>query len=81
MALPGSGAAYAAALVETVAFLSTSRTGVPLGSSGGGQARQLKRTTEYSAEPCAECGAAPGADHAAWCLATEDDDDGDGDQD
>ena len=45
------------------------------------EARQLKRTTEYMAEPCAECGAAPGADHAAWCLATEDDDDGDGDQD
>lgn len=26
-----------------------------------------------SSEPCAECGAAPGADHASWCLATEDD--------
>jgi hypothetical protein len=21
-------------------------------------------------EPCVECGAAPGADHASWCLAT-----------
>jgi hypothetical protein len=42
------------------------------------EARQLKRTTEYMAEPCAECGAAPGTDHAAWCLATEDDDNGDG---
>jgi len=45
------------------------------------EARQLKRTTENMAEPCAECGAAPGADHAAWCLATEDEDDGDGYQD
>src|SRR5262249_14149208 len=41
--LPGSAAAYAAALVETVAFLSATRTAVPLGSSGSGQARQLKR--------------------------------------
>jgi hypothetical protein len=23
-------------------------------------------------EPCAECGAMPGADHASWCLAMED---------
>lgn len=45
------------------------------------EARQLKRTTEFMAEPCPECGAAPGADHAAWCLATEDDDDGDGARD
>lgn len=41
--LPGVGAAYATALVETVAFLSTARAVVPLGASGGGQARQLKR--------------------------------------
>jgi beta-lactamase regulating signal transducer with metallopeptidase domain len=41
--LPGSGAAYAAALVETVVFLSTARATVPLGASGSGQARQLKR--------------------------------------
>jgi len=44
------------------------------------EARQLKRTTETVIEPCPECGAAPGADHAAWCLATEDEDeDGFGD--
>jgi bla regulator protein BlaR1 len=42
-ALPGSGAAYAAALVETVAFLSATRPVLPLGSSGGGQARHIKR--------------------------------------
>jgi hypothetical protein len=41
------------------------------------EARQLKQAKADLAEPCAECGAAPGADHAAWCLATEDDDDGD----
>jgi len=38
------------------------------------EARALKeRTSEMSAEPCAECGAAPEAEHASWCLATEDD--------
>ena len=36
------------------------------------EARALKRTTEEFVEPCAECGAEPGADHASWCLATED---------
>jgi hypothetical protein len=36
------------------------------------EARALKRLTEETAEPCAECGAEPGADHASWCLATED---------
>jgi beta-lactamase regulating signal transducer with metallopeptidase domain len=41
--LPGCWAAYATALVETVAFLSGARTAVPLGASGSGQARQLKR--------------------------------------
>lgn len=38
------------------------------------EARALKRTTEEIVEPCAECGALPGADHSTWCLATEDDD-------
>ena len=38
------------------------------------EARALKRTTEVVIEPCPECGAAPGADHASWCLAEEDDD-------
>lgn len=37
------------------------------------EARALKQTTEIIVEPCAECGAEPGADHASWCLATEDD--------
>jgi hypothetical protein len=52
------------------------------------EARALKRTVEVVVEPCAECGAAPDAEHASWCLATEDleldddtgdDTDGDGD--
>lgn len=37
------------------------------------EARALKRTSETVVEPCAECGAAPGDEHAAWCLAEEDD--------
>ena len=37
------------------------------------EARALKRTNEIEAEPCAECGAAPGADHASWCLAEVED--------
>ena len=36
------------------------------------EARALKRTTEVIVEPCAECGAEPGDEHASWCLATED---------
>ncbi|HEX4863455.1 MAG TPA: hypothetical protein VFV02_05255 [Acidimicrobiales bacterium] len=36
------------------------------------EARALKRLTEEHVEPCAECGAEPGADHATWCLAMED---------
>ena len=36
------------------------------------EARALKRTTEVVIEPCPECGAEPGADHASWCLAEED---------
>jgi hypothetical protein len=36
------------------------------------EARALKRSTEEIVEPCAECGAVPGADHASWCLAMED---------
>jgi hypothetical protein len=48
------------------------------------EARALKRTTDdlfapedaprAAAQPCAECGAEPGAPHAAWCLAEEEDD-------
>jgi hypothetical protein len=40
------------------------------------EARDLKRavkTVETEVEPCAECGAEPGAEHATWCLAMEDD--------
>lgn len=37
------------------------------------EARDLKRGFESAAEPCAECGAEPGKDHASWCLAMEDD--------
>jgi hypothetical protein len=36
------------------------------------EARALKRSNEEIVEPCAECGAVPGADHASWCLAMED---------
>lgn len=40
------------------------------------EARALKRLeTDDYAEPCAECGAEPGAEHASWCLAMEDLDD------
>jgi hypothetical protein len=53
------------------------------------EARALKRTTDdldalldkRDAEPCPECHALPGHDHASWCMADqgEDDlDDGDG---
>ena len=35
---------------------------------------QKRQTAELSAEPCAECGADPEAEHASWCLATEEDD-------
>ncbi len=44
------------------------------------EARALKRSTEPSineildrrdAEPCPECDAQPGADHASWCLFEE----------
>ena len=34
---------------------------------------QKRQTTELALEPCPECGAAPEAEHATWCLATEDD--------
>ena len=45
------------------------------------EARALKHiTTEVDAEPCAECGAEPGDEHASWCLATEEDDAGDEDE-
>ena len=39
------------------------------------EARSLKRSTETVVEPCPECGADRAAEeeHAAWCLAGEDD--------
>lgn len=40
------------------------------------EARDLKRavkTVETEVEPCPECGAEPGKEHASWCLAMEDD--------
>jgi hypothetical protein len=48
------------------------------------EARDLKRavsTDETTVEPCPECGAEPGTEHASWCLATEDDDFDDEDED
>ncbi len=45
------------------------------------EARALKRTTEPRGEPCPECGAVPGDEHASWCLYEEaDDDEGGGDE-
>ena len=45
------------------------------------EARALKQVSlgdrPVSAEPCAECNAAPGAQHASWCLAGEEDGDTD----
>jgi hypothetical protein len=38
------------------------------------EARALKRTTEPRVEPCPECGAVPGDEHASWCLYEETDD-------
>ena len=48
------------------------------------EARALKQSTEVGdiqvdpdarpLEPCPECSAAPGADHASWCMYTEVDD-------
>ena len=50
------------------------------------EARALKRNSDLDitaifdpveTEPCPECGAEPGAEHASWCMAdvVEDDDD------
>jgi hypothetical protein len=48
------------------------------------EARDLKRAvkTEGSdeVEPCPECGAEPGKEHASWCLATEEDEYDDDDE-
>ena len=50
------------------------------------EARDLKRTRDQDvllerSEPCAECGAEPGSEHASWCLAEEDTDEvGDGEE-
>ena len=39
------------------------------------EARALKRdrSGEVTVEPCPECGADPGDEHASWCRAGEDD--------
>jgi hypothetical protein len=50
------------------------------------EARALKRTNDNldeildarDAEPCPECGADPGHDHASWCMYDKDADDGGG---
>ncbi len=39
------------------------------------EARALKRSTEPRVEPCPECGAVPGDEHASWCLYEEADED------
>ena len=41
------------------------------------RAFKLRSTERASHEPCPECGAAPDAEHASWCLATEDEGDDD----
>jgi hypothetical protein len=41
------------------------------------EARALKRSTEPRVEPCPECGAMPGDEHASWCLYEEAEDEGD----
>lgn len=41
------------------------------------EARALKRSTEPRVEPCPECGAMPGDEHASWCLYEEAEDDAD----
>ena len=49
------------------------------------EARALKQYNEVGVldeEPCVECGAEPGDEHASWCMADadlEDADDSDGD--
>jgi hypothetical protein len=49
------------------------------------EARALKQVTAddrpASLEPCPECQAAPGAAHASWCLAQEDEIDDEYDDD
>ena len=42
------------------------------------EARTLKRSVEAVVEPCPECRAMPGTEHASWCLAMEDEDDPEG---
>jgi hypothetical protein len=50
------------------------------------EARALKRNSDLDitaifdpvdTEPCPECGAEPGAEHASWCMADVDADDDD----
>ncbi len=39
---------------------------------------QKRQTAELALEPCPECDAPPTAEHASWCLATEDEEDEEG---
>ena len=43
------------------------------------EARALKRTIEPRVDPCPECGAMPGDEHASWCLYEESEEDPDDD--
>lgn len=38
------------------------------------EARALKRSIEVEVEPCPECGAEPGDEHASWCRYEEEGD-------
>ena len=42
------------------------------------EARSLKRSVEAVVEPCPECRAMPGTEHASWCLAMEDEEEPEG---
>jgi hypothetical protein len=44
------------------------------------EARELKRSIEAVVEPCPECRAEPGKEHASWCLAMEDEEEPDSDE-
>ncbi len=64
---------------STVSCFSASTNGSPRVKKGRHrrfeEARALKRLNEEIVEPCAECGAEPGAEHASWCRAMEELDD------
>jgi hypothetical protein len=45
------------------------------------EARALKRSNEVDSEPCPECSALPGREHASWCLYLESLEDGPDEED